>query len=346
MSRFEELAAQPGSTIVTAEMPIIDSGGFEAVQRHLDRLMPLVDAINATDNAAAHAHASNVAMAVAMARLGAEPVLQVVCRDKNRLALEADIVGASMFGVENICCLTGDDVTAGDEPEARRVFDLDGPQLVRLATTLAGGSYLSGRPLNPAPHLFVGAVENAGAPPFAYRAARAAKKVRAGARFFQLQICFHPDRLADFMAECVRLGLTTQAVFLPTVCLVRGARALRFMNQHVPGIDVPQDTVRRVESAADPREEAYQVVLEQARHALSVPGVRGLHITDFRHDDSVGRLVSDLGLDHRHDKEHHAHGPELAVQDGHDRPGPAVLHHRGADQPDRTQEVPGAAAGG
>jgi methylenetetrahydrofolate reductase (NADPH) len=332
VSRFEELVATPGATIVTAEMPIIDSGGFDAVQRHLDRLMPLVDAINATDNAAAHAHASNVAMAVAMARLGAEPVLQVVCRDKNRLALEADIVGASMFGVENVCCLTGDDVTAGDEPEARRVFDLDGPQLVRLARTLAGGTYLSGRPLDPPPHLFVGAVENPGAPPFAYRAARAMKKFRAGARFFQLQICFHPDRLEAFMAEAVRLGVAREAAFLPTVCLVRGARALRFMHEHVPGIDVPEATVRRVDAASDQREEAYQVVLEQARHALSLPGVRGLHITDFRHDDSVHRLVHDLGLDRRNappatldqhrapgstgtppDEEQHAHGSELAV---------------------------------
>jgi methylenetetrahydrofolate reductase (NADPH) len=324
VSRLEELVADPTATVVTAEMPIIDTGGFDAVQRHLDNLNPWVDAINATDNAAAHAHASNVAMAVAMARLGAEPVLQVVCRDKNRLALEADIVGASMFGVENICCLTGDDVTAGDEPEARRVFDLDGPQLIKLATTLRGGSYLSGRPLQPAPHLFVGAVENPGAPPFSYRATRTVKKLHAGARFFQLQICYHPDRLESFMAEVVRLGVADQAAFLPTVCLTRGARALRFMHEHVPGIDVPPETIAQVESAADQREAAYQLVLERARHALSLPGVRGLHITDFRHDDSVGRLVCDLGLHNRngHDdhgnrrdknEEPHAHGPALAL---------------------------------
>ncbi|MFI5099737.1 MAG: methylenetetrahydrofolate reductase [Actinomycetes bacterium] len=319
MSRFEELVRTPGATIVTAEMPLFDTGGFDAVQAHLDRLMPYVDAINATDNAAAHAHCSNVAMAVAMARLGAEPIMQVVCRDKNRLALQSDIVGASMFGVENICCLTGDDVTAGDEPAARRVFDLDGPQLVRLATTLAAGTYLSGRRLDPAPHLFVGAVENPAAPPFAYRAERTVKKLEAGARFFQLQICFHPDRLEAFMAEVVRLGVASRAAFLPTVCLVKGARALRFMHDHVPGIDVPPDTIARVEAASDPAEEAYQVVLEQARHALAQPGVRGIHITDFRHDDSVARIVTDLGLADRRqrradpDEESDAHGSAFAV---------------------------------
>jgi methylenetetrahydrofolate reductase (NADPH) len=321
VGELERLVGTPGATIVTAEMPMIDTGGFAAVQRHLDNLAPWVDAINATDNTAAHAHASNVAMAVAMARLGAEPVLQVVCRDKNRLALQADIVGASMFGVENVCCLTGDDVTAGDEPETRRVFDLDGPQLVRLATTLANGTYLSGRKLEPAPHLFIGAVENPGAPPFAYRAERTVKKLQAGAKFFQLQICYHPERLEAFMREVVRLGVTKAAAFLPTVCLIRGSRALQFMHDKVPGITVPADTINRVATAADPREEAYQVVLEQAQHALSLPGVRGIHIADFRHDESVGRLVSDLGLADRSthithgtlEKEQHAHGPAVAV---------------------------------
>ena len=108
MSRLEQLVNTPGARIVTAEMPMIDTGGFAAVQRHLDNLTPWVDAINATDNTAAHAHASNVAMAVAMTRLGAEAIMQVVCRDKNRIAIQADIVGAAMHGVENVCCLTGD----------------------------------------------------------------------------------------------------------------------------------------------------------------------------------------------------------------------------------------------
>lgn len=321
MSQFEELVGTTGAVIVTAEMPLIDTGGFPAVQRHLDQLTPWVDAINITDNTAAHAHASNVAMAVAVAKLGAEPIMQVCCRDKNRLALQADIIGASMFGVENICCLTGDDVTAGDEREARRVFDLDGPQLVGLATTLAAGTYLSGRKLDPPPHLFVGAVENPGAPPYRYRAERTIKKLQAGARFFQLQICYHPDRLEAFMGEVVRLNVASAAAFLPTVCLIQGARALHFMNDHVPGIAVPDDVIRQVASAPDQKEAAYQLVLEQARHALSLPGVRGLHIADFRHDDSVGRLVSDLGLADRRthidvphpQKEHNAYGSSIAV---------------------------------
>src|SRR6185503_2301027 len=118
----------------------------------------------------------------------------------------ADIAGAALHGIENICCLTGDDVTAGDEPEARRVFDLDSIQLIALATTMREGRYLSGRTIDPAPHLFVGAVENPGAPPYDYRVDRALKKVRAGARFLQLQVSFEPERLAAFMHEAVAQG--------------------------------------------------------------------------------------------------------------------------------------------
>src|SRR5204862_5241455 len=180
-----------------------------------------VDAMNATDNTSAHAHASPVATSIALLQLGVEPVLQLVCRDRNRLALQADIVGAALHGVENICCLTGDDVTAGDEPEARRVFDLDGPQLVATAAGIASGRYLSGRPIDPAPHLFVGAVENPGAPPYEYRVERGLKKVAAGARFLQLQLCFERERLAAFMAEAVSSGLAERAALLASICLVR-----------------------------------------------------------------------------------------------------------------------------
>jgi methylenetetrahydrofolate reductase (NADPH) len=316
VSRLSDLAADPAATIVTAELPIVDGGDLDTVRAYLEPMARFVDAVNATDNTAGHAHASNVATAIAIAHCGVEPIMQVVCRDKNRLALQSDIVGAALFGVRNISCLTGDDVTAGDEPEARRVFDLDGPQLIRVATALKHGTYLSGRRLDPPPDLFIGAVENPSAPPIPYRTARTVKKIQAGARFFQLQICYHADRLESYLATLHRIGATTQAAFLPTICLIRGARALRFMHDHVPGIDVPATTLARIEATSDQREAAYQLALEQARHALAQPGVRGIHITDFRHDGSVGRLVTDLGLADRAGTAHeepHAHDTAVAL---------------------------------
>jgi methylenetetrahydrofolate reductase (NADPH) len=295
MSQFEELITKTKEQVFTAEFPVIDGEGFAKVEKYAKRLRPWFVAVNATDNTAAHAHASNVASAIAIKMHGIEPIMQVVCRDKNRLAIQADIVGASLHGIENICALTGDDVTAGDETEARRVFDLDGPQLVRLATTIGRGEYMSGRKIDPAPHLFVGAVENPSAPPFEYRVQRVAKKVAAGARFLQLQISYHPDRLEKFCQGVVAAGLDRHVALLPTIVLIKGVRPLKFMNEKVPGISVPQDVIDRVEKASDQAEEAYQQTLEFSKHALSLPGVRGLHVTDFRHDDTLDRLMTDLG---------------------------------------------------
>lgn len=293
MSRLSELVADGQSKIFTAEFPSIDGGGMAAVAKHAARLLPWFDAVNATDNPAAHAHASSLAVSIAMKQHGLEPIMQVVCRDKNRLAIQADIVGASLHGIENICLLTGDDVTAGDEPETRRVFDIDGPQAIRVANTLAGGQYLSGRKINPAPVLFLGAVENPGAPPLEYRIERASKKAAAGAKFLQLQIGYHPDRLEKF---CTGVhAAQPKMALLPAIVLVKSARPMHFMNDKVPGIDIPAETIKRIEVSADQAEATYQLTLEQARHALVQPGVRGLHITDFRHDETLDRLMTDLG---------------------------------------------------
>jgi methylenetetrahydrofolate reductase (NADPH) len=346
MSILQEILAVRTRPVVTAELPAIDGGDIDTVRRHLDGLLPYVDAVNATDNPAAHAHASSTAVAIAIKQCGGEPILQVVCRDKNRLAIQADIVGAALFGVENVCALSGDDVTAGDESAARRVFDLDSAQVIAVATGLSRGRYLSGRAISPAPRLFVGAVENPGAPPLDYRVQRAVKKSRAGARFLQLQICYHPDRLQSFVAGCFAAGITMTTALLPTICLTKSARALSFMNDKVPGISVPPSTIARISAAPSEASATYDLALAQARYALDLPGVAGIHLADFRHDGSLRRLIEDLGLTPSTAKESYAHRPQFSCEDRHHRRGPAVLHHRGADQPDRSQEVPGAAAGG
>lgn len=312
MATFAEKLAR-GQLVFTSELPTIDGGGLERVRTLLDPVSDWADAVNATDNAAAHAHASNVAIAIAIRQLGVEPIMQVVCRDKNRLAIEADIAGAALHGVENICCLTGDDVTAGDEAEARRVFDLDGPQLVRVATTMARGSYLSGRKLEPAPSLFVGAVENPAAPPVDYRAERLLKKIRAGARFFQLQICYHEDRLEGFLRTAVENGAAHRAAILPTICIVSGVRPLDFMHESVPGIDIPAAIRDRVRNAADPRAEAFALAVEQARTALALPGVAGLHVCSFRGPAAIPQLLQELGIPSREERDAtHAHRPAIS----------------------------------
>jgi methylenetetrahydrofolate reductase (NADPH) len=312
LSRLEQGLAQ-GRFVVTAEMPTIDAGGMDEVRFQLDPMAPYLDACNATDNTAAHAHASPLAVAVALQECGMEPIMQLVCRDRNRLALQAEIVGASLHGVENICCLTGDDVSAGDEPEARRVFDLDSPQLLATARSIASGRYLSGRSIEPPPHLFLGAVENPGAPPFEYRARRALKKVLAGARFLQLQICFAPHLLEEFMAEAVRLGVTERAAILPSITILRSARALRFIDEKVPGISVPSHIIQRVEAASDQQEACFDVAYELAQHALEQPGVRGLHFISFRKDAGIAALCRRLGIPTHAERVEHGYRSPVPV---------------------------------
>jgi methylenetetrahydrofolate reductase (NADPH) len=310
MSRLEQ-RIRVGELVLTAELLTVDTGGVDAVHERFAPFEEYVDAVNATDHTAAHAHASALSVAIALLRLGMEPVMQVACRDRNRIAIEADIVGAALHGVENLCCMTGDDVTAGDEPEARRVFDLDSPQLIATAATLASGRYLSGRPLEPAPHLFIGSVENPGAPPYEERVERALKKVRAGASFIQLQLCFDTARLERFMAVATAQGLVSQAALIPSICLVRSPSALRFVAEKVPGISVPPELIERCERAADPEEECFQLGVELAAHALAQPGVAGLHLISFRREAGIARLCQELGIPTR--KEREASGYRSAV---------------------------------
>jgi methylenetetrahydrofolate reductase (NADPH) len=304
-----------GQLVITAEMPAIDGGGLDEVRRQLAPMRDWLDGVNATDNTSAHAHASPLAVAIALKQAGVEPIMQLVCRDRNRLALQSELVGAAMHGIENVVALTGDDVTAGDEPEAKRVFDLDGPQLVALMRMLADGTYLSGRALEPAPRFFVGAVENPGAPPVEYRVERALMKAHAGARFLQLQIGYRPELLERFVERAAAIGLTDRAALIPSITILRSARALRFIDEKVPGIEVPAAIIDRVERASNQQQACLDLAHELAAHALSLPRVRGLHLISFRKDAGIAQLCTRLGLAPRIEREKslaHAHDSAVA----------------------------------
>ncbi len=312
MSKLER-KIEAGEFVVTAELPVINAGGYDEVLHQLEPMRAYVDAFNATDNPSAHAHCSPLAVAISMQRAAVEPIMQLTCRDRNRLALQSELVGAAMHGIENICCLTGDDVTAGDEPESRRVFDLDGPQLIGLTQTLADGHYMSGRPLTPAPHFFAGAVENPGAPPYEYRVRRARKKADAGARFLQLQICYRPELLEAFVREAVATGLAERVALIPSICILRTVGGMRFVATRVPGVDVHPAYVARVEAAADAEEECFEIAYELASHAMSLPGVAGLHFISFRKDAGIAKLCNRLGIPPRTERELHGYSASVAV---------------------------------
>jgi methylenetetrahydrofolate reductase (NADPH) len=312
MSRLEDALAA-GRFVVTSELLTVDSGGLGAVHERFAPYEDYVDATNATDNTSAHAHASPLAVAIALRQLGMEPIMQLTCRDRNRLGLEAELAGAALHGIENILCLTGDDVTAGDEPETRRVFDLDSIQLLALGEGMARGTYLSGRRIDPPPKLFLGAVENPGAPPHDYRVDRALKKVRTGARFLQLQVSFRPEQLESFLAESAEKGLSERCALLPSICLVRSPAALRYIDEHVPGIEVPAALIERCERAPDPEAECFEVAVELAQHARALPGVAGLHLISFRREAGIARLCERLGIPPRAERETSGHDRPVAV---------------------------------
>jgi methylenetetrahydrofolate reductase (NADPH) len=297
-SRLHELL-RAGTFVVTAELQTTDGGDTAAVHAAADSLAGRVDAVNCTDNSSAHPHISPLAAAKLLADRGVEPIVQFTCRDRNRLALQADMLGAHALGARNIVCMTGDDVTAGDHPEAKPIYDLDSLHLVRLARILRDeGTYLSGRPLSSPPTFLIGAVENPFAPPVDFRPIRLEKKIEAGAEFFQTQICFNVDRMREFMRSVVDSGAAEKAWVLAGVYVPRSGRAASYLRDWVPGIDVPDDVVRRLEGVPADRqeEEGVRIAVELCEEIRRMPGVAGLHLMSIKGDHAIVRVVEELGL--------------------------------------------------
>ncbi|HYM49467.1 MAG TPA: methylenetetrahydrofolate reductase [Candidatus Limnocylindrales bacterium] len=297
-SRLGELL-QRGEFVVTAELSAIDSPDPAVTIARASRLRAHADAINCTDNTGAHVHLSPLAAAHLLAEAGIEPIMQLTTRDRNRLGLQADLLGAAALGVRNVIMMSGDDVSAGDHPEARSIYDIDSIQLVQIARTMRDrGIYLSGRKLDAPPSFFIGAVENPFAPPIAFRPARLQKKVEAGAEFIQTQLVFNLRGLADFMARVRDLGLLERVAIIPSVAVPRSARGARFMREKVPGVFVPESIVRRIEGVPTERQaqEGIRIAVELVSGLREIPGVRGVHVIAIRWDEGVLAVVEEAGL--------------------------------------------------
>ncbi len=223
-----------------------------------------------------------------------EPIMQLTCRDRNRLALQADLLGAAVLGVRNLLLMAGDDPSKGDHPDAKPVYDLDSLQLMSTARTLRDqGTYLSGRRLEAAPPFFIGAVENPFGPPVESRPARLAAKVEAGAQFVQTQIAFRPRHVAEFMARVRDLGLLDRVFIIASVNIPRSARGLRYMKEHVSGIIVPDELVHRMErTPADHQEdEGVRIALELIEELRRIEGISGIHLIAIKWEEGVLRVV-------------------------------------------------------
>ncbi len=297
-SRLERVL-HSGRFAVTAELNPPDSADPEAVYNRALVLSEVCDAINATDASAANVHMSSVGVCALLTRAGYEPVMQISCRDRNRIAIQGDMLGAAAMGVQNLLCLTGDGVLAGDQPEAKPVFDLDSISLLRTASLLRDkGRFLSGRELDVAPKFFLGAASNPFVPPFDFRVKRLRKKIEAGADFFQTQYCFDIPRLHHFMESVRREGLHERAYILIGVGPLRSARAAEWIRNNVPGVIIPDEIVNRL--AGVPQDQqgklGKQICVEIIRQIREIKGISGVHVMAYRQEELVAEIIDEAGL--------------------------------------------------
>jgi methylenetetrahydrofolate reductase (NADPH) len=256
-----------------------------------------VDAINATDGSGANCHMSSVAVCALLTRVGYSPILQISCRDRNRIAIQGDILGAAAMGVANLLCLTGDGVQAGDHPQAKPVFDLDCMSLTEIARRLRDeGRFESGRALTRRPKVFLGAVENPFAPPYDWRPLRLAKKIAAGAQFIQTQYCFDVPRLRQFMTQLDDLGLLDSIFILVGVGPLPSARTAEWLRHHVAGVHIPDAVVQRLAGAAKPKAEGRQICIELIQEIREIKGVSGVHVMAYRQEEAVAEVIDASGV--------------------------------------------------
>lgn len=297
-SRLER-ALRSGRFAVTAELNPPDSADPHSVYERALVLAEVCDAINATDASGANVHMSSVGVCALLTRAGYEPVMQVSCRDKNRIAIQGDLLGAAAMGVRNVLCLTGDGVQVGDQPEAKPVFDLDSISLLKTARILRDkGQFLSGRKLDTPPRFFLGAASNPFVPPYDYRPLRLAKKVEAGADFIQTQFCFDLARFQDFMRSVRDLGLHERVFILVGVGPLRSVKTAEWMRRHIPGVSIPDEIIRRLKGTPESRqrEEGKRICVEIIQAVREIPGVSGVHVMAYRQEELVAEIIEEASL--------------------------------------------------
>ena len=298
ISQLEQVL-RSGRFAITSELNPPDSADPEDVYRAAMILAGFCDGINAVDASGANCHMSSLSICALLTRAGYEPVYQISARDRNRIAIQGDILGASAMGVHNLLAITGDDVSAGDQPEAKPVFDFDSIQLLRTARLMRDESiFLSGRKITTPPDLFLGAAANPFAPPYDWRAQRLAKKIAAGAQFIQTQYCFDIPRLKEYMRQVRNLGLHEQVYILVGVGPLRSAGAANFMRTKVPGIVIPDEIVDRLKKTPKKQQqtEGKQICMEIIEQVKKIEGVSGIHIMAYRQEELVAEIVMEAGL--------------------------------------------------
>lgn len=291
-----EHVLRTGRFAVTAELNPPDSADPWEVYERAAVLSEVVDAINATDASGANVHMSSVGICALLTRDDLAPVLQVSCRDRNRIAIQGDVLGAAAMGVANVLCLSGDSVGVGDQPEAKPVFDFDCMSALETLRMMRDeAKFLSGRKLTEAPKIFLGAAINPFVPPYDFRPRRLAKKIAAGADFVQSNYCFDIEILREYMKQVVGMGLHEKCFILIGVGPLASPKAGRWIRANVPGVHIPDAVIERLEGAEKPKQESKKMTVEFIQQIREIEGIHGVHVMAYRQEETVADIVIESG---------------------------------------------------
>lgn len=297
-SRLQQLLSK-GEFAVTAECGPPRGADSGIVNEKGLALKSCVDAVNVTDNQTAIVRMSSIAACAHLLKIGLEPVMQMVTRDRNRIALQSDILGAYSLGIRNILCLSGDHQIFGNQPDAMNVFDIDSMNLIRMVRSMRQeGKDMSGFELNDAPRMFIGAAANPFADPFEYRVIRLAKKIDAGADFIQTQCIFNMDKFKKWMTMAREEGLTEKVYILAGITPLKSEGVAKFMSKKVAGIEMPEELIKRMAGVSKKKapEEGIKICLETIEEVREIDGIHGIHIMAIEWEEKVGEIVEAAGL--------------------------------------------------
>ena len=303
-----ERVLQAGEFALTVEIGPPQGPDAEAMRKKAAMLKGLADGYNVTDNQTAVVRMSSIAGAKLLLDEGLEPVMQMTCRDRNRIAMQSDLLGASALGLKNVLAISGDhqQASAGGKlkghPGAKNVFDIDSMNLLSTIKGLRDQAIQQGGdPITQPAPFFIGAAWTPLGPPVDYRVFRLAKKIEAGADFIQTQAVYDMDAFAGQVAQAHDMGLTGRAAILAGIIVPRSAGMLNYMDRNVPGVDVPNETVARMKDAKDPKAEGIKITVELIQQAREIPGLKGVHLQAIEAEHLLPEIISAAGLADRPD---------------------------------------------
>jgi methylenetetrahydrofolate reductase (NADPH) len=288
-----------GHFAVTGELGPPRGNNAHEVKEKAEHLMGIVDSVNITDNQTAVVRMSSIAAAKLLLDMGLEPNMQMVCRDRNRIALQSDLLGATALGLKNVLCLSGDHQRFGDHPEGKNVFDLDSMQLIATFKQMRDDKvFLNGKELDGAPEIFIGAAANPFGDPFSFRPIRLAKKVEAGTDFIQTQCIYNMPKMKEYMKRVVDMGLHEKCYVLAGVTPMKSVGMARYMSKFVPGMDVPDEIIKRISGAGkkNAAAEGIKLCIEQIQELKEVEGIAGVHVMAIEWEHRAREIIEGAGL--------------------------------------------------